>query len=845
MPLANGTRIGPYEITGFIGAGGMGEVSRARDTRLNRDVAIKLLPASFAADEDRLRRFKLEAQSASALNHPNIVTVYDIGVEGQSPYLVTELLEGESLSSRLKNGKLGVNRVIDYGKQIASGLAAAHAKGITHRDIKPDNLYLTKDGRVKILDFGLAKVTTPRTGENATQTVATNAGTVMGTAAYMSPEQARGQTVDQRSDIFSFGCVLCEMLTGERAFQGNTNADAMSAILTRDPDLKLIESPGLQRIVAHCLEKTPEQRFQSASDIAFALEAITQQSGSGPNAASAAPQGKIKLLPWAVAAVLAIACAVLAWLHFSPKPDVQFHRLTFRRGTIHNARFTPDGNSVVYSAKWEDEPSEVFTARFDSAGSRSLGFAGSELRAVSATGELALAQKTQAGHTAFAFVGMLARAPLSGGAARAIEDKIVFADWSPDGKELALVRETDQGSQIEFPAGKVLYKTVGYISEPRISPSGDRIAFLDHPLVNDNGGFVAVVDLAGTKKTLAGRYLASQGLAWSPKGDEVYFTAAKVGDRMELRAVTLAGRERMVFRQSVAMALLDVSRDGRILLLNEETRTKAMFRGPADKEERELSWLDWSLVTSLSPDGKFVVIDESGEGAGSEMQIFLRETNGAPAVLLGPSGQNGSLSPDGKSVVTATPDLHDIVIYPVGAGQPKRIPMPGYTLNVLGMFPDGKTVWFGGNEPGHGRRVFITDRDGAKPRPLTPEGSAQASLSPDGKYFLAGTSGGVSLYPTDGGQPTPVPGMTQDDRIAGWSPDGQDVYIYNRNGIPAKVHRFNLKSGRRELLREIAPADRAGLEDRLGSVEFTPDGKTYVYSFTQVLSELHLVDGLK
>jgi Tol biopolymer transport system component len=301
----------------------------------------------------------------------------------------------------------------------------------------------------------------------------------------------------------------------------------------------------------------------------------------------------------------------------------------------------------------------------------------------------------------------------------------------------------------------------------------------------------------------------------------------------------------MVFRQSVAMSLLDISRDGRILLENMETRTKAMFRGPADKDERELSWLDWSLVTSLSRDGKFIVIDESGEGAGSEMQIFLRETNGAPAVLLGPSGQNGSLSPDGKSVVTATPDLHDIVIYPVGPGQPKRIPMPGYTLNIMGMFPDGKRLWFGGNEPGHGRRVYITDRDGAKPRALTPEASAQASLSPDGKYFLTGTPAGVHLYPTDGGEPLLVPGMSEDDRIAGWSPDGQEVFIYNRNGIPAKVQRFNLKTGKRELMREIAPADRAGLEDRLGSVEFTPDGKTYVYSFTQNLSELHLVDGLK
>ena len=844
MPLANGTRIGPYEITGFIGAGGMGEVFKAHDTRLNRDVAIKLLPASFAADEDRLRRFKLEAQSASALNHPNIVTVYDIGTEGQAPYLVTELLEGESLSQRLKRGKLSVNRVIDFGKQIAAGLAAAHAKGITHRDVKPDNLYLTKDGRVKILDFGLAKVTTPQPREGATITVATNAGTVMGTAAYMSPEQARGQAVDQRSDIFSFGCVLCEMLTGERAFQGDTNADAMSAILTRDPDLKLIESPGLQRIVAHCLEKTPEQRFQSASDIGFALDAITQ-AGSGPNAASAPGPSKKNLLPWAVAAAFALACAALAWLHFSPRPDVQFRRLTFRRGTIHTARFTPDGNSVVYSAKWEDEPSEVFAARFDSAGSRSLGFPGTELRAVSSTGELAVAQKPHAGHTAFAFTGMLARAPLSGGAARAVEDRIDFADWSPDGKEMALVRENDQGVQLEFPAGKVLYKTVGYISEPRISPSGNQIAFLDHPVSNDNAGYVAVVDLAGNKKTLAGVYLAEQGLAWSPKGDEIYFTAAKTGDRMELRAVTLAGRERMVFRQSVAMVLLDIARDGRVLLENLETRTKAMFRGPSDNLERELSWLDWSLVTSLSADGRFIVIDESGEGAGAEQQIFLRETNGAPAVLLGPAGQNGTLSPDGQFVIAATPDLHDMVIYPVGPGQPARIPLPGYTLNVLGLFRDNNRIWFGGSEPGHGRRVYVTDRSGAKPRAVTPEPVAETSPSPDGKYFLAKMPDGFRLFPVDGGEPLPATGMTQDDRLAGWNGDGTEVFVFNRNGIPAKVQRLNLKTGRREPLREIAPADRAGLEDRLGSVQFTPEGKTYVYSFTQNLAELHLVEGLR
>jgi serine/threonine protein kinase len=843
MPLATGTRIGPYEITGFIGAGGMGEVFRARDTRLNREVAIKLLPASFAADEDRLRRFQLEAQSAGALNHPNILTVYDIGANEQSPYLVTELLEGESLSSRLQRGKLGVNRAVDYGKQIAAGLAAAHAKGITHRDIKPDNLYLTKDGRVKILDFGLAKMASARAGEDATMSAATSAGTVMGTAAYMSPEQARGKAVDARSDIFSFGCVLYEMITGERAFQGETNADLMSAILTKDPELSAIEAPALQRIVAHCLEKTEEQRFQSAGDIAFALDAVTQL-GSGPNVASVTTQPTRGRLQWAAASVLALACAALGWLYFRPKPDQRFDRLTFRRGEIHAARFTPDGNSVVYSARWEDEPSDVFTARLDSAGSRPLGFPGTELRAISTTGELALAQNTMRDRNPFSFAGMLARAPLSGGAPRSIVGRIDFADWSPDGKQMAVVRETDQSTQLEFPLGKALYKTAGYISEPRISPSGDRIAFLDHPLSNDNRGTVAVVDLAGHKKTLTGEYLAEQGLAWAPKGDEVWFTAAKTGDRTELRAVTLGGRERVVFRQSVALVLHDISRDGRVLLANAEVRAKAMFHGASDTGERELSWLDWSLVTGLSRDGKFVVLSESGEGAGAEQQMYLRETSGAPAVLLGTVGNNGILSPDGQWVISVTPDLHAILIYPVGPGQSKQIPMPGYVLNGAGLFPDGRTLWFVGNEPGRGQRVYLTDLKGAKPLALMPEGASRVSVTPDGNYLLDIEPDSVRLYPTGGGEPQGVAGINPGERVAGWSPDGGEVFVSTRGGFPAKVYRVNWRTGRRELMREIVPSDRAGVTG-VESIYTTPDGQAYAYSCVQALSELYMVEGLK
>ncbi len=817
----------------------MGTVFRAHDSRLNRDVAVKLLLPALATDSDLLRRFQVESQSASALNHPNILTVYDVGAEHHEPYIVTELLDGESLGSRLKRGKLSVPLALDWGKQIVCGLAAAHGKGITHRDIKPDNVYVTKSGLIKILDFGLAKMAGPLP-VGATISMATSPGIIMGTASYMSPEQARGQVVDPRSDIFSFGCVLYEMLTGERAFPGDNFADLLSAILTCEPDLNAINSPALARIVEHCLEKNPEQRFQSATDIVFAFETVPLSAG-GPQVPVA--QAKWNRLPWALVGALLVTAAALGWLQFRPKPVVQFHRLTFRRGSIQAARFTADGNSVLYSASWEDEPGEVFTTRGDSPGSRPLGFPGAALLAVSASGELAVAQNASLDRNPFVRAGMLARVPLSGGAPRAIESGIDSADWSPDGREMVVARETDHRTQLEYPVGKVLYETVGYIGEPRISPAGDRIAFIDHPLSNSNQGTVAVVDLAGHKRTLTIEYGDAEGLAWTPRGNEIWFTAAKVGGRTELHAVTLAGRDRVVFRQSVAIVLHDIARDGRVLLANIDLRAKAMFRGASDTQEKELSWLDWSLVTGISRDGKFILFNESGEGAAEDQQIYLRDTSGAPALLLGPGGNPGTLSTDDQFVGTVTTDFHSILIYPVGPGSARRIPIPGFELTDGGPTPDGKHLWFVGRQTGHGNRGYITDLNGGDPRAITPEATGLV-LSPDGTYFVsAPPSGKGHLYPIAGGAPIDLP-LVPGERIAGWSPNAQEIFVFNRNGLPAKVYRLNWKTGHRDLVLQVAPADRAGT-DNVNSLRVTPDGKTYTYSCIQNLAELHIVEGLR
>src|SRR5262245_18661866 len=343
--IAAGTRFGPYETVSHIGAGGMGEVYRARDERLKRDVAIKVLPESFSQDPDRLRRFENEAQAAGGLNHPGITAVYDIGTHEGSPYIVTELLEGETLRDRLSSGAVPARKTLDYAAQMARGLAAAHEKGIVHRDLKPENVYLTRDGRIKILDFGLAKLKESDLPEGSrthlpTETKGTEPGVVLGTMGYMSPEQVRGKPADRRSDIFSFGAILYEMLSGQRAFRGETAADTITAILTKEPpDLSQTNRdlpPGLERIVRHCLEKNPEERFESARDLAFDLEALSGVSGTAAAipALPAAARRRPLLIP--ILAVL-LALAGMAAAYFAGKKagyvkPPSFRQLSFRRG---------------------------------------------------------------------------------------------------------------------------------------------------------------------------------------------------------------------------------------------------------------------------------------------------------------------------------------------------------------------------------------------------------------------------------------------------------------------------------------------------------------------------------
>ncbi len=866
MTIIAGSRLGPYEILSPLGAGGMGEVWRARDPRLGREIAIKVLPASFSADADRLRRFEQEARAAGILNHPNITAVYDIGTHDGAPYVVQELLEGETLRTAVSGGRLSPRRAIDYALQIAHGLAAAHEKGIVHRDLKPENVFVTKDARVKILDFGLAKLTHMEEGSQATNLPTAIAGTepgvVLGTLGYMSPEQVRGRPADVRSDIFSFGAILYEMLSGRRAFQGDTAADTMSAILREDPpDLSATNqnvSPGLDRVVRHCLEKNPEQRFHSAHDIAFALETLSGISAPvGALPGRALPRDRSRVLQLVIGAVLLTAAGIAAGFLARDATRRQnppsFKRLTFRRGTVWTARFAPDGQTVVYSAAWENNPIEVYFTRPESPESRSLGLKNASLFGVSSSGELAVmleARTTAHGYERF---GMLARVPLAGGSPRPLLEDVRYADWTSDGRGLMVARQVGNNQRIEFPPGKVLYETPNRINTPRLSPRGDSIAFFESLSPGrDAEHAIRIIDLAGKPRTLTvmGDWW---NLAWSADGKEVWYAAPEPGasaSTASLQAVTLSGKRRLLHRFPGILEFHDISREGRVLLARVGLRPELIGLAPGESKERELTWLDASRLVDLSADGKSLLISEEGEGASQNPAVYVRKTDGSPATLIG-EGRGRSLSPDGRWVLTTSATSpHQLVLLPTGPGSLRPLKFDGVSEGAEGIFfPDGKRLLLQDAPSGQPPQLFVASLEGGNPRPLGPKGFKTPPfgkpISPDGSLVVVvDADGKVFLCPTSGGSMKPVENLEPREFPIQWSPEGRFLYTHRGGELPAKIWRYELAIGRKELFKELSPADPAGVTS-IDAILLTPDARSYVYSYAHNLSDLYIVDGLK
>ena len=848
MALEPGTRLGLYEIDSLLGVGGMGEVYRARDARLGRAVAIKLLPASLATDRDRLRRFEQEARAAARLNHPNIVATFDVGSDAGAHFIVSELLEGETLRRQLRAGPVSPRKAVEYGLQIARGLAAAHAASIVHRDLKPENIFVTREGRLKILDFGLAKLKADGAlvGVPEASTVVqadTAPGVLLGTVGYMSPEQVRGLDVDHRADIFALGAVMYELFSGQRAFQHDTPVETMNAILKEDP--REIAQAGrsipaaVDRIVRRCLEKNPEERFQSARDVAFALEALSDTSGSAAGGLPDIERSKRRLLSAVAIAALMVATATSAyvfarWSRTTPQPA--FTQLTFRRDYVTHARFAPDGQTILYSARWGGAAPELLITRPGVPESRALGVAPATLAALSSTGMVAVL-----------WANVLGQVPLSGGAPRKLFASVVAADWTPDGGALAIARRVDGQMRVELPPDNVLYQTPADINNLRVSPRGDQIAFVEYPRTNDDRGDLVIVDSDRRKVTLAAGFDSIQGVAWAPHTTEIWFAASRGTGPRVLRAITLEGVERVVLTAPGSLTLHDISRDGR-LIVDQPTRRRVIMGRVRDRaDEIELSWLDGSTVADLSADGRTLLFSEIQHGGGSAYSVYVRTTDGALPVRLG-DGIGLGLSPDGQWALTTSVDHAGLFQLPTGVGSRRQVAIADLECLRALWLPSRRSVVVIARSRKEGGffRAHLVDLESGQARPITPErvpATTDAALSPDGKWLAASTdTGRVWLYPIDGdSDPKPLPEAQRPYSPVMWSADGRAIYLRSRFA-PIGLYVHDLDKGTTELVREI------GLRDRtvnINEVRVSADGQTHVYDYLQLISELFLVEGVK
>ncbi|MEX0878933.1 MAG: protein kinase [Thermoanaerobaculia bacterium] len=855
MTLSAGSRLGPYEILAPLGAGGMGEVYRARDAKLGREIAVKVLPSATASDPDRRQRFEQEARSASALNHPNILTVYDIGEADGTVYIAMELVEGKTLRELVASSEpLPTKRLLDLAVQIADGLAKAHSAGIVHRDLKPENVMVSKDGFAKILDFGLAKLTEPSSQMQSVLPTAiaspTEPGTVMGTAGYMSPEQASGQAVDFRSDQFALGSILYEMAAGRRAFERKTGAETLVAIIREEPEpLQQLapKAPAPVRwIVERCLAKDPEERYASTKDLARDLRSVRDHLSEtsvseGLEAAEPVKAPRRRwLAPAALAFVAGAGVALLAAKNlqlFAPALP-QFQRLTFRRGAIVSARFAPDGKSVVYGAAWDGNPVEIFSARPESPESKSLGLPPANLFAVSREGELAL---SLGWHLVIGWesTGTLARAPLSGGAPRELMENVESADWSPDGQQLAVIHRVGERTRLEYPIGTVLVEASGWLSNPRFSPDGRTLAYYEHRERGDNAGRLILLDVASRKRTEGPTFGGTSGFAWSPRGDIV------MGGGGPLRRVSRSGASRPEIAVAPGFVPVDIAPDGVLLAQRANWRREIVGVAAGQSRERNLTWLDWSFPADLSNDGSLLLFDEQGRGR-EDYLCYIRRTDGSPPVLLG-KAKGFALSPDGRWALTSNASADELTLVPTGAGSPKALPKTGLIYQWGEFFPDGRRVLLWANEPGRPGRLFLQEIEGGKPRPITPEGFGLLwgkSISPDGGTIAAvGPDRRIVLYPSEGGSARPLPGAEVDEMAWGWTADGRSLYV-GKPSMPARVEILDVGTGARRLWKAITPPDPAGVL-AVGPVLITPDGKSYVYSYRRILDDLFLVTGLK
>ncbi len=865
MTILIGETLAQYRITATIGAGGMGEVYRATDTKLGRDVAIKVLPAAFAADPERLARFEREAWVLASLNHPGIAHLYGFEATtlpgGSTAHvLVMELVEGEDLAERLKRGPIPVDEATTVARQVAEALEEAHEKGIVHRDLKPANVKLTPDGRVKVLDFGLAKAWSgegPRATSSAdlsqSPTLAqtgTAAGIILGTAAYMSPEQARGKAVDKRSDIWAFGVLLYEMLTGRRLFEGETLSDVLAQVLTREPDPTALPAgtpAAIRRLLRRCLDRDPRRRLRDIGEARVALEEVA--AGRVDDAALTAGASAISTRRpwrWAAGAALLILGGALGLgvarvaAPRGPAP-LRYHLLTAEDGFIHSARFGPDGETIVYGQAQGGKPVALFSTRSDATASRPLDAPSADVVGISRAGQMALIlDRHYAG--SWMRVGTLAQAALAGGAPRALLEGVFDADIAPDGTSFAVVRSDDGEQRLEYPVGTVLHRTSGWISSPRIARDGKRVAFVDHPIPGDDQGVVAVVEAGLPSRKLSEPLNFLHGLAWSADGGEIVASYGTT-DQGGIVATFAPGRPTRELVRTIATARLhDIAASGAILLTADSVPISIEGRLAAGVSRLGFGAQTGATIEGISDDGTTVVGTDGGLLEGGEYNAFYQRAEGG-RVSLGVGGAAG-ITPDGRRafVTTLHRDRNRLRVVPTGPGDDRAYDLGGVDLEVSSYDPvtcaaDGRTIAFLGRRSGEEPRGYVFDLEAAKPpRAVTPAGVRKIRISPDGRR-LAGVGADLvpALYGVANGARSAIPGAVAGEVVVAWAERSDAVYTWNRE-LPARVERLDLATGRRGLALEWRPSGSA--EGLYGLLTVAVDARYFLMRYRAGVSTL-------
>jgi hypothetical protein len=779
----------------------MGEVYTARDTRLDRIVAIKTARDSFN------ERFKREAQSIAALNHPNIVTLYDVGDD----YVVMEFVEGPSLRALLDRGVLSRREALDIAAQIADGLAAAHGAGVVHRDVKPENVILSRDGRAKLLDFGIARRAAPEPSDTVT-----DPGRVMGTAGYMSPEQVRGQEADWRTDIFSLGVVLYEMVAGRNAFTRESSAETMAAIAREEPpELDGSVNPALRQTVGRCLEKNPERRFQSAADLAFALRSIA--GGTAEKQAVDARVSRRSLWPMAAGAV-AVGIPVAAWVgrrSAPPPPQPSYELLRTRGDNPGPAFFFNEDRSILYRSAAEGEPSRHYAMTLDGAEHREIELPeGASVSAISSRAELAVIVMPQS---------TLARLPLSGGAPRPVAENARLAAWSPDGARLAVVRVTGGKSLLEYPAGNVLLESDRIVWGCEIDPDGEEVAFFELTT-----GGLEIASVRGERRRVWYRgpraFQITSRLHWTA-GDKLVFSSPWPGEEGRIQALDASGKRTLLAQLPGEVALEDVSRAGPALVRVSQRRNGMIYR-PASQKVEQLLWD--GLAGALSADGEsFLFSDPEVSGD----RVWLRRAGEPQPLLLG-EGFGNLLSPDGQWATVTRGEPPKFWLVPVGTGNETELPAAprAWFSDSRRLLAVKENELFGMNVAD--RKLVSTGLRGSFFGPV--------HLSPDERHVLLRVNGQDRIFDLQTRKTRPVAELRQPP--IGWTANGQAILIQRFVAPESKfvIESLDLARGQRSPAREIA-VPKGYFPSRL---IVTPDLRAYAYSFTRRHSQLYLAKGL-